>query len=463
MNNSKKVAVLIIGSGTAATNAARNALKAGATSVELIHTSALINTCVEEGCMPSKSILAGAQAGEKLSEIETTRNAHIIRLRKSLTEGFTNSNFSIVQGVAQFISAHEVIVTDEELVTRYQAEKIIIATGSEPFIPPIKGIDVTHKRVLLSDEVVSERAHFPTPPSSVLVIGAGPIGLELATFFHDIGATVDVFNRTETLLPAMDPEFGKERYRASQDRNSFAIHLNATLLETTLQDTGVLCSIEIAGQTSERTYDYVLIATGRKPKTAELNLAAAGVALDERGVIVHDNTMRTSVPHIFVAGDVTGHHQILHFAAEMGKVAGTNAATDGQEQMDYDRHMLAVSFDQFTSAVIGLTETEAKRRGIEVTTATEYFKSIGLGILKRQEYGLWKLIVEAKTGSVLGAQVLGPHVSGELVQLLVPIIYNKNTSTDILAMTWYHPTYAEILHSLARTICKQETVQYPGV
>jgi len=463
MNNAKKVEVLIIGSGTAATNAARSALEAGATDVHLIHTPALINTCVEEGCMPSKSILAGGHVGEELSEIEATRDAHITRLRKSLTESFTESDFTITQGVAKFVSAHEVMVTNDAVGTQYQAEKIIIATGSEPFVPPIEGVDVSHKRILLSDEVVSERAHFPTPPTSMLVVGAGPIGLELATFFHDIGAKVDVFNRTKKLLPTMDPEFGKERYRASQDQESFPIHLEANLLAATPHETGVTCSIEIADKTSERTYDYVLIATGRRPKITTLNLAAAGVELDERGSVTHDHTMRTSVPHIYVAGDVTGDHQILHYAAEMGKIAGANAATDGQQHINYDRHMLAVSFDHFASAFIGLTETEARQRNIDVMTATEYFNSIGLGILKRQEYGLWKLVVEAKTGKVLGAQVLGPSVSGELVQLLVPIIYNQNTATDILAMTWYHPTYAEILFSLARTICKQDTVQYPGV
>jgi len=254
----------------------------------------------------------------------------------------------------------------------------------------------------------------------------------------------------------MDPEFGQERVRASQDEHSFPIHLNANLLTATPHETGVTCSVELAGETSECEYDYVLIATGRKPRLAALNLAAAGVAVDERGTIVHDDAMRTSVPHIFVAGDVTGHHQILHFAAEMGKVAGHNATTGDSRQLDYDRHLLAVSFDQFPSAFIGITETEANKRGIEVITAIKHFNSIGLGILKRQEYGLWKLVVEAKTGRVLGSQVLGPSVAGELVQLLVPIIHNQNTAADILQMTWYHPTYAEILYSLARDICKHD-------
>ena len=166
--------------------------------------------------------------------------------------------------------------------------------------------------------------------------------------------------------------------------------------------------------------------------------------------------MQTSVSHIYVAGDVTGHHQILHFAAEMGKVAGYNATSENDElQMDYDKHMLAVSFDQFPSALIGVTETEAINRGLEVVCSTKCFNSIGLGILKRQEYGMWKLVAEAKTGSIIGSQVMGPDSSGELIQLLVPIISNQNAAKDITEMTWYHPTYAEILKSMARDIEKQ--------
>ena len=454
--------VLVLGAGTAATNAARSALRAGAKRVHIVHMTELINTCVEEGCMPSKSVLAGGHAREPLSVIETTRNAHIIRLRKALSEGFNDSGFSISEGVAMFISPHEVRVLNKGEGTTYLANKIIIATGSTPFVPSIPGIDVSHERVLLSDEVVSERAHFEISPVSVLVVGAGPIGLELATFFHDISAHVDVLNRTDTLLPAMDPEFGLERLRASQDKYSFPIHQSANLLRATPHNDGVTCVIDIAGEKIERDYDYVLVATGRKPRITELNLEAAGVKLNDNGGIVHDDTMRTSVPHIFVAGDVTGHHQILHFAAEMGKIAGMNAVSDGLEKMNYDQHMLAISFDQFPSAFIGLTETEAKKRGIDVVTSTRHFNSIGLGILKRQEYGLWKLVVEANTGKVLGSQVLGPAVAGELVQLLVPVIYNGNTADDILSMTWYHPTFAEILYSLARDICRHENVYCPG-
>jgi len=411
--------------------------------------------------MPSKSMLAGAHAGEDLTQVESIRNAHITRLRTALTDDIADSDFRVVSGTARFVSDHVVEVTDGAQTTIYHAENIIIATGSTPFVPPIPGVDVAHERILLSDDVVSERAHFAETPQSVLVIGAGPIGLELATFFHDMGTAVMVLNRSDRLLPALDPEFGAERLRASQSDESFPIELSADVVQVKPHAAGITCELDIAGAHQTKEYEYVLLATGRRPNVAELNLPAAGVKQDARDAIVHDTTLRTSVPHIFVAGDVTGHHQILHYAAAMGKVAGANAATDGTETIDYDRLSLAVSFDQFPSAFIGLTETAARARNLEVVTATKHFNSIGLGILKRQEYGQWKLVAEAQTGKLLGAQVLGPSVAGELVQLLVPLLANQNTAADVMRMTWYHPTYAEIIHSLARDICRQDTVTCP--
>jgi len=463
MKEKINVTVLIIGAGTAATNAAREVVQSGVMDVVIVHPVSLLNTCIEEGCMPSKSVLAGAHAKESLASVEATRNKHIVRLRSSLSDSIADAKYTEVIGTAHFISPHEVVVVHEEQETVYRAEKIVIATGSKPHVPPIPGLDPSHPRILISDDVVSERAHFEAVPQSVLVTGSGPIGLELATFFHDMGTKVDVLQRGTRFLPTFDSEFGAERYRASQDAASFPIHTEAELNTAQPHESGVTCRVTIAGQANEKEYEYVLVATGRRPNIDGLNLAEAGVALDEHGVIKHDATLRTSVPHIFIAGDVTNHHQILHYAAEMGKIAGKNAASDSNQEMDYDRHLLAVSFDQYPSALIGLTETQAIERGMKVVTATKHFNSIGLGILKRQEYGLWKLVAEAGSGRVVGAQVVGPRESGELVQLLTPIIWNQNTAADIMQMTWYHPTYAEILHSLARDICNQSGTDCPEV
>jgi pyruvate/2-oxoglutarate dehydrogenase complex dihydrolipoamide dehydrogenase (E3) component len=444
--------VLVLGSGTAGSNAARAASKAGAEKVTLVQPRDLINTCVEEGCMPSKSILAGAHYKESLPEVLTTRDAHIERLKKALTDSFKDEEFEIVHGTAVFVDNNTVRITDGDLQTLYSADSIVIATGSHPFIPPIPGLDSLGDRLLISDDVVAKKAHFDSVPKKILTIGGGPIGLELSTFFHDMGSEVHVLQRDKA-LGLFDPEFGDERVRASFDPASFPIYLQASLTKATLTDKGVLCTIEKNGETTEELFDAVLVATGRKSNLSALLPEHTDIKLDERGAVIHDNTMQTTVENIYIAGDVTGQHQILHFAAEMGKVAGHNAAISEEPiSIDYDKLMLVVSFDQFPSALIGLTEKEAISRGIDVVTATKNFNSIGLGILKRQEYGLWKVVAKADTGEIIGSQILGPDSAGELIQILVPVLANKNTYDDVLEMTWYHPTYGEILKSIAREL-----------
>jgi pyruvate/2-oxoglutarate dehydrogenase complex dihydrolipoamide dehydrogenase (E3) component len=444
--------VLVLGSGTAGSNAARAAVTAGAEKVTIIQPRTLINTCVEEGCMPSKSILAGAHYKETLPEVLTIRDAHIDRLKKALTDSLAEEEFEIVHGMAVFVNNTTVQVTDAETQTMYTSDSIIIATGSHPFVPPIPGLDSLGDRMIISDDVVAKKEHFDTVPKKILTIGGGPIGLELSTFFHDMGSDVQVLQRDKA-LGLFDSEFGDERVRASMDKGSFPIHLRANLINTTLTDDGVLCTIEKDGDVTEELFDAVLVATGRVSNLSSLAPENTDIEYTDQGAVIYGSTMQTTVANIYIAGDVTGHYQILHFAAEMGRVAGHNAASnDTPIIINYDKLMLAVSFDQFPSALIGLTEKEALSRGIKVITASKQFNSIGIGILKRQEYGLWKVVAEADTGKIIGSQILGPDSAGELIQILVPILANNNTYDDVLAMTWYHPTYSEIIKSIARDL-----------
>lgn len=450
--------LLIIGAGTAATNAGRTALTFGFDQVVLVHEPVLLNTCVEEGCMPSKSILSGAHQHESPEKIMATKNEHIARLRGSLEDNISKSAFTVLHGTATFLNDYEVEVAHHEERKTIRAKKIIIATGSTPFVPPISGIESLGDRLLLSQHVVGHNQDVTNIPGRLLTVGAGPIGLELSTFFHDAGSNVTVLNRTNRILPAMDRVFSDERLRAAASLHSFPIHLNANLLHVERTDDAVICTIDYNGNTVIEQYDQILLATGRKPKLDGLGLENTTLQRDERGGIVHEDTLQTSVPHIFVAGDVTGDHQILHYAAKMGAHAATNAHNPAAAApFPYEQYALAVSFDQFPSGFIGLTEEAANEQQIPVLTATRYFKDIGLGILKRQEYGLWKLVAAADTGEILGAQIVGPDSAGELLQLLVPILANHNTAQEVAAMTWYHPTYAEILQSLARDITEQLT------
>lgn len=462
MSKVKEVDVLVIGAGTAGVNAARQAVRGGAKNVVVIHKPDLINTCVELGCMPSKSILAGADMKLTPKQVSEDRDEHIKRLSQALTVGFESEEFELIEGHASFTSKNSIIVKSGTSETTYQAESFVIATGSTPFIPPIPGIDELDGKLLTSDDVVAKGATITEIPERLLVLGGGPIGLELATFFYKMGSHVTVVEKGR-LLTIFDVEFSEERVKAAESINGFDIIIPAVVHKVEERNNSVVCTIEHNDYSYEETVDALLIATGRQPNTNGLNLEKAGVEV-ERGRIVHDDYLKTTQPNIFVAGDVTGHHQILHYAAEMGKVAGYNAANKtNPRRVPYDKFMMAVSFDMFPSALIGMTEQEARNRGIDVLTAIRRFDSIGLGILKREEFGMWKLVADRNSMKVIGSQVLGPASAGELMQILVPIIHNGNTYGQILSMPWYHPTFSEIVKSLANDLCHEDSTFCPGM
>jgi len=461
MDSQEMCDVIVIGAGTAGINAARQAKRAGAEKVLAIHEPHLLNTCVEAGCMPSKSILAGASKGLSLERIQDERDGHIERLLVAMRTGLQEEKFQVIEGHASFADSHSLVVKNGTQTKTCQAKNFVIATGSVPFVPPISGLDSLGELAIVSDDIVAQKGRY-TRPNRICILGGGPIGLELATFFHRIGSEVVVIDMGG-ILSIFDLEFAEERLRAAEATDGFSILAPAVVRSVRREENEVICEIEQSEKIYDERFDALLIATGRAPNTSRLSLENTGVKL-ERGRITHDEYLKTSEDHIFVAGDVTGHHQILHVAAEMGKIAGYNAATEGSlRRVDYDRFMMAVSFDALPSALIGITEQEARKRNIDVTTATRRFDSIGLGILKRERFGMWKLVADRNSGKIIGSQVMGPECAGELMQILVPIIHNGNTYGDILSMPWYHPTFGEIVKSLANDMCGKDSTFCPGM
>jgi len=458
--------VVVIGGGTAGSNAARASAREGAKTL-MIRGLDLLNTCVEEGCMPSKSFLASTRKGMKWEEALKIKDEHIVRLYKALEGGLENEKFDIIKGEARFKTPGELLVKAEDGKSKVvQAKRFVIATGSTPFVPNIEGAkDLTPStELLVSDDLVGKNSRLKNPPKRVLIVGGGPIGLECATILHQAGSKVMVVEMADRLLPAFDPEFGEERLRFADDTEGFDIILSATLRSLRKESDGIVCHFECRDCAGETTVDAVLIATGRKANLDGLDLEKAGL-LVERGRPVHDEkTLETSIPNIFVAGDVVGHNQIVHYAAEMGIVAGARAANPSSEkEMDWDKLSMGVSFDAASSAVIGMTEGEAHTRGYQTVSSIAHFNSIGKGILTQQKHGMWKLTSERGSGKILGSQIIGPEIAGELIQILSPILYYEGTVSDVMKMTWYHPTFGEILKSLAKDICGQFSSLCPGM
>lgn len=457
MNQSIQTDVLVLGGGTAGSAAVRTIKQTKPeTLIVQVYLPELKNTCVEAGCMPSKSILAGAKFGEPLTTIRKTKNAHIDRLRQALID-HSDDTTTVLTGTIAWLDNHTVEVATTEGVYSVQATKIILATGSKPFIPPIPGLDSTHPMIWTSDDIVTKADTIEKVPERLLVIGAGPIGLELATFFNRLGSDVKILQRGP-LLSSYDPEVANERLRMSHEvPGAVPIHCHSKLQAVTATDDRLRCTISYDGHEEVTDFDAILVATGRRANTSDMAIEQAGIELDEGGAPMHNQYLQSTVPHIYVAGDVTGHHQILHYATHMGTIAGHNAVNDERRPVDFAAISFAVSFDEFPSAQVGFTENTARQAGYEPCVATRYFSEIGIGILKRHTHGLWKLVADRHTGEILGTQIIGPEVTPELAHLIAMARHNKNTAADLVKMTWYHPTYSEILLSLARDILNQQS------
>jgi len=456
----KHYAVVVIGGGTAGANAARAAVRAGARSVALIRNPKMSNTCVAEGCMPSKAVLAAAAQGLPFAQSVAHGHAVSERLDAHLTTSLENAPYDVLWGTARFSDNQILTLESSDTTHVVRAERFVIATGSQPFIPAIPGLrELPPSKMILSHDVVGLRASLETKPERLIVLGSGAIGLELATFFHRLGSDVRIVERAPRILPFLDPAFSDERLRIASLGHGFDISTKTELTKIEETESGVCATLSLEGGSTRHDADAILVATGRTPDIDGLEIERAGLT-PEDGHIPHDRStlVADTNPSVFIAGDVTGHHEILHYARQMGKIAGTNAALDKPTaQMHYDAHALSVVFEEYESASIGLSEHEASGRSISCSARTYQLTEIGRGITDRLPGGLMKLIAEKESGRILGGGMLGPH-AGEVIQFLAPFIAGGRTVSDIAATPLYHPTYTELWGSLAREILEEDGV-----
>lgn len=464
-NSACEYDVIIIGGGTAGANAARAAVRNGAGRVALLRCPQMPNTCVRQGCMPSKAILAHAAKGLSFAEALDHKRKVIQEFEDDLNDSLEQEDFTIIWGRATFIDENSVEVQSSGSRLTLTAQRFVIATGAASFIPPIDGLrELGPPHCFTSDDFMGLSSVLDEPPPELLILGAGPIGLEAATFFDRLGTKVTVIEMLDRILPFMDPEFSELRLRAAREPDTFSIRTGCTLKSLEEANGGVRARVD-TGRDGERTFnaDAIMVASGRKPDFGDLQVGKLGLSL-EKGRIPHDKkTLATKHPGVFVAGDATGHHQILHMAAKMGKVAGANAATETPEaSMDYAAIDMALIFEEHTSAAIGMTEEKARDKGMKVITAARDLSDVGRGLTDEVAFGRMKLVVDENNGKVIGGQMLGP-CAGEVIHSLSPVISMGGTTADVVKATWYHPTYSELWHTLANEICQTDRTFCPGI
>jgi pyruvate/2-oxoglutarate dehydrogenase complex dihydrolipoamide dehydrogenase (E3) component len=278
-------------------------------------------------------------------------------------------------------------------------------------------------------------------PKSLIVLGGGPIACEFAQFFARFGVKVTVIQRSEHLLKEFDPDAGVEIEKVFR-REGIKVFTGTKLADAKRKGKLKMISFEHEGKTVSVSAEEILFALGRVPNTASLDLEKAGVKTDN-GRIVANDFMQTSAPHIYAAGDCTGPHEIVHIAVQQGEIAVHNIVNPSmRRRMDY-RLLISVVFTEPQVAFVGLTEKDAKARGLPFSAASYPFNDHGKSLIMEAKDGFVKLLTNPKSGEILGGACVGP-MGGELLHEVVAAMAKRMTVHELAAMPHYHPTLAEI-------------------
>lgn len=442
------VDVAIIGAGTAGLNARREVEKAGKSWV-LIESGPYGTTCARVGCMPSKLLIAAADAawharhagrfGIEVPDVGVDGQAVMARVRSErdrfagfvveATEALPEERR--IRGRARFVGPTTLQVDDH---TTVQAGSIVIATGSSPWVPPdLRGLG---DRVDVNDDLFDWR----DLPGSVAVFGTGVIGLELGQALHRLGVRTTFFNPFDVLGPFTDPAVaGTAREVLGQELD---LNLGAVVHELVREDDGVRIRwTTAAGEERSAWFERVIAAAGRRANVAGLDLEAAGVPLDARGLPISDpHTLQLGDTPIFIAGDVAGHRPLLHEAADEGRIAGANAARFPAVVAGNRRTSIAIAFSEPQLAMVGarLGDLDPERIEIGEVSFADQGRSRVMGV----NAGLLRIYAEKSTCRLLGAEMIGPRAE-HLAHLLAWVVQRRLTVLQVLHLPFYHPVIEE--------------------
>jgi dihydrolipoamide dehydrogenase len=442
--------LLVLGSGPGGYSAAFRAADLGLKTLLVERYPALGGVCLNVGCIPSKALLhtaavidaARALAGHGVAFAEPEVDLAKLRAFKDkvvakLTAGIAGMakmrKVAVVQGVGEFIDAHHLAVATGEGREVVEFKSAIIAAGSQaarlPFMPQ-------DRRVVDSTGALELRAL----PRKMLVIGGGIIGLELGTVLSTLGARLDVVEMMDGLMLGADRDLVRVWQRMNQRRfDRIMLKTRTTAAEAKTDGIWVRFEGDQAPPEPQR-YDMVLVSVGRSPNGQRIGAEKAGVRVDERGYIPVDSQRRTNVPHIFAIGDIAGPPMLAHKATHEGHVAAEAAA--GQKAHFDTRAIPSVAYTDPEVAWVGLTEDEAKQRGVELGVGRYPWSALGRAIANGRDEGFTKLLFDARTRRLVGAGIVGT-AAGDLVSELALAIEMGADATDIGRTIHPHPTLGE--------------------
>ena len=457
--------IIIIGAGPGGYETALLAAKRGV-EVILIEKGHVGGTCLNEGCIPTKSFCRNAEVLDTVREahafglaevsysfefkaVVERKNAVVEQLRSGVETLLKNKLITFVQGNASFRDAHTVaVVTEDGSVSEYCGDYIILATGSVSASLPIPGADIpgilTSKEILDIQEV----------PRRLCVIGGGVIGLEFASIFRSFGSEVTVLEYCKDILPRFDTDLAK-RLKQSLGKRGIDIITQAQVqsIADISDGAGYKVTFSRKGKEESVEAEKVLMAVGRRANLASLNLSDAGIGFTPRGVSVNE-VMQTNVPHIYAIGDINGKMMLAHAATFQGIVA-LDHIMGIENQIDLSV-MPAAVFTSPEAASVGMTEDECKDKGIPVKCLKSFFRANGKAVTMGETDGFCKLVVAAEPkegevssyepGRVLGCHMYGPH-SSDIIQEACALISRKATVAEFGDIIHTHPTLSEVLQS----------------
>lgn len=468
--------VIVIGAGYGGFDAAKHAADDGL-KVAIVESGDMGGTCVNRGCVPSKALLAASGKVRELADAEHLSgfgihaapvrferqkiadhaNQLVATIRSNLTKTLQRAGVTILRGHGRLEGSQRIGLREKSGVDRLlTARDVILATGSDPFVPP--GIETDGRTVFTSDEAVN----LEWLPRWIAIIGSGYIGLEFADVYTALGCEVTMIEALDRVMPTFDPDITKMAARHLIEGRD--IDARAGVLASKVIP-GCPVRIELAEMKSRELVDSlevdaVLVATGRVPSSKGLNLESVGVETN-RGFVPIDDSMRVLVngkplPHLWAVGDVTGKLMLAHTAAAQGTLAVDNIQGHSRT-IDY-RSIPAATFTHPEISSVGLSEADAKdlaaKDGFELGSVRSYFKANSKALAELESDGLMKLLFRKDSGEVLGAHIYGLHAA-DLIQEVANAVARRQSVAQLATEVHTHPTLSEVVEVAYKQAAKQ--------
>lgn len=461
----KHVDLIVIGAGPGGYAAAFYAADHGKNVLLVEKDEALGGVCLNRGCIPSKALLNAAhiisEAKHSASrgivfgepkidflKLVNWKNSVLTKLSAGIAQLAKARNVEVVTGKAYFEDGQTVRIETKSGQALYTFENVIIATGSSPALPA--AFDLGNPRVMTSTEALN----ITDVPERLLVVGGGYIGMELGTVYAGFGSQVTMVEATSVILAGADRDLARPVIQFAESAFK-SIFTDTKVLKMATKGKTISVDFEKDGKKFNEAFDKVLVSVGRVPNSKEMGLENAGIDRDERGFIKVNDQQQTNLPGVYAIGDIAGGLLLAHKASKEAKIAVESIL--GQAT-SFDKNIVipAVVFTDPELAWAGLTEAEAKEKGIAVKVAKFPWGASGRALTLDRPAGLTKLIVDPQTERILGVGIVGPH-AGDLIAEGVLAIEMGATATDLAETVHPHPTLSETLMEAAEAFLGHST------